>query len=182
MLVNDYYSYKEYSDPIDEIFLRIKNFISDNSYIMISSSMGALILYECCCRIKCKNMPLPERVFLISLTSPLYIEKIKQNEERCISSIYNNQNSRLLKVIKKLVLRDFSLVKNITFHSIKLETKAFVFYASEDIMTFDIKSWNKYFSEPIYQKMKGDHFIFITSASLIVEEIKKNISSDYIII
>lgn len=76
--------YNTIDDAVEDIYVKIKQQISNGPYVIFGHSLGALLAYALTVRIREENMKMPEHLFFSGMGSP-FIKRKKKNKYTLLS-------------------------------------------------------------------------------------------------
>ncbi len=175
---------------VDDIFQQIKNEIQEE-YFFVGVSMGTLIAYLLCHKLKENNLPLPKHLFLASRLSPdAYSNEptVLQTTSETFWNVVIQYNGVPKSLIEHKELREFyepilradfeALDKYNHAHVVKekLNISASILIGKEDTRNITIETaqgWQGHFSTKVdFVDFDGGHF-FIYENKDVVEYIKE---------
>lgn len=174
-------------DMVENIFKEIKDQI-ESPYILFGHSMGALITYEVCKRIKQEGYPAPVHIFISGKQAP-QAKSEKPNcyslpEDEFIKHILNYngtddvvfKNKELASLFIPILRADFKLVETYKFDCSDdyLECDVSVFSGAEDraVSWEDLSGWQEVTKGNCnFYQFKGGHFFINEHTEEVVDQI-----------
>jgi surfactin synthase thioesterase subunit len=168
----------------EDIFLQIKNELNED-YFFVGVSMGTLIAYLLCYKIKENNLPLPKHLFLASRLSPdSYFNEptiIHTGSEEFWKVVvqYNGVPDALMKhqelrdLYEPILRSDFEALEKYNFSHTpkeKLNIPATILMGKEDVRNITMntaKDWTHHFiKETDFKEFDGGHFFVYENKDL----------------
>jgi surfactin synthase thioesterase subunit len=178
-------------DIVDDAYRKISKLIDDEEYAIFGYSMGSLIGFELCRKLKENGHKMPLHLFTAALMSPQLIEKRKNihtlsNEEFQQELIkYNGfpneiiENKAIMDFYLPIFKADFEAIETYKYrkNNNKIDVDITTLYGKEDNIQLDqIHTWaNVTTGTHNTYEMKGNHFFILNQAEGISDIINKTI-------
>jgi len=181
--------YESFEDAIDDIFLNIKDKMTQHNYAFFGHSLGSLLTYELYYKICDENLPKPKHIFFSgnvapSIREPKKLHKLPDDEfmneimdlggtpEEVLGS------EELLQLVRPILRNDMKINENYIYkeRTEKITCDTTVFSGKqEDIKLEELLKWKDHCSQGFkIHMMAGNHF-FINNN---IENITRIISSE----
>ncbi len=185
--------YKDFNELGDDIFEKIKSFLSEGDYSLFGYSMGSITLVEVLKRIISAGMKKPSNVFLAAHEPHTKAELAGFSDDELDEWVKNRtiqfgdvpeklvENKVFWRTYLPIYRADYSIIMKYDFGKLDLETEipATVFYSETDTPLQEMKKWKKYFKGDCnFIEYPGSHFFIRKNHSKIAYEIRKIIGAN----
>jgi medium-chain acyl-[acyl-carrier-protein] hydrolase len=184
--------YETIEEAVTDIYGRIRNTIQGRDYALFGHSMGALLAYEICHKIREDKLRMPVHIFL-SAKEPPHIkadDRIlyhKIPHEKFVDEIMKFggtpeeffERTELKEYFIPILKADFKLFEMYTYpeYEIKLLTDVTILYGENDDIEYrGIQEWDKHFEGDIsYHLFKGGHFYYKNNLQQLMDIINQKL-------
>ncbi|WP_165763841.1 thioesterase II family protein [Halalkalibacter urbisdiaboli] len=170
-------------DIVDDTYRKISTIVDDGEYAIFGYSMGSLIGFELCRKLKENGHKMPVHLFTAALMSPNLIEKRETihtlpNEEFLQELIKFNgfpneiiENKAIMDFYLPILKADFEAIETYTYRKNKrnIDVNITTLYGKDDTVQMEeIHAWaNVTTGKHVTYEMMGDHFFILSQAERI---------------